>query len=156
RSLPRMGLRYIAQADDTAGHVDPDTLVTSHPFDRVVARLVCDPAVVHFSRAEGRGRQGGADRRSDTASPAAFKNGLRLVMFEWQGTREPRLWKWVRVTEPRDATAEEVSAAVFERFDGRSHTEHAYALTAAPPYFRVPPDWARRFRAAAEHAPASE
>ena len=151
RSLPRMGLRYVAQADDYHGELAPDQLVASHPFDRVVARLLCDPAVARFVPAHGK-----AAKRSDTASPAAFKNGIRLVMFEWQGARDPKLWNWVRATEPADARPEEVAASVFERGDGQSHTEHAYALTAAPPYFRIPPEWARKFPAAAEHAPAAQ
>jgi hypothetical protein len=150
-SLPRMGLRYVAQADDYHGQLAPDQLVTSHPFDRVVSRLLCDPAVVRFVPAHGKP----AEQR-DIAAPAAFKNGIRLVMFEWQGARDPKLWNWVRATEPADARPEEVAAAVFERGDGQNHTEHAYALTAAPPYFRIPPEWARKFPAAAEHAPVAE
>lgn len=151
RSLPRMGLRYVAQADDYRGQLAPDQLVTSHPFDRVVARLLCDPTVARYVPAHGK-----PGRRADTASPAAFRDGLRLVMFEWQGARDPKLWNWVRVTEPADARPEEVAASVFERGDGQSHTEHAYALTAAPPYFRIPPAWARKLPAAAEHAPRAE
>lgn len=145
RSLPRMGLRYIAQADDYHGQVPPEMLVTSEPFDRVVARLLCDPAVARFVP------HGKPDKRADTAT--AFKNGIRLVVYEWQGARDPRLWNWIRVTEPADPRPEEVAASVFTGRDGENHTEHAYALTAAPPYFRIPPDRARKFPAAAEHAP---
>jgi hypothetical protein len=76
------------------------------------------------------------------------------VTFEW--VREPKLWNWVRVIEPADARPEEVAASVFERGDGQNHTEQAYALTAAPPYVRIPPAWARKFPAAAEHAPRDE
>ena len=148
RSLPRMGLRYVAQADDYHGQVSPEMLVTSEPFDRVVARLLCDPAVARFVPAHGK-----PDKRADTAAPAAFKNGIRLVMFEWQGARDRRLWNWIRVTEPADPRPEEVAASVFAGSDGENHTEHAYALTAAPPYFRIPPERARKFPAAAEHAP---
>jgi hypothetical protein len=150
-SLPRMGMRYVAQADSYHGELVADQLVTSHPFDRVVARLLCDHTVARFVPAHGK-----AAKHSDTASPAAFKDGIRLVMFEWQGARDPKLWNWVRVTEPADARPEEVAASVFERNDGQNHTEHAYALTAAPPYFRIPPEWARKFPAAAEHAPSAE
>src|SRR5262249_54033208 len=62
-------------------------------------------------------------------------------------------WNWIRVLDPVDAKPEEVAATVFERGDGQSHTEYAYALTAAPPYFRVPPDTAHRFHEAAQYAP---
>ena len=151
QSLPRMGLRYVAQADDYAGELVPDMLVASHPFDRVVARLLCDHLVVRFVPAHGK-----ATKRGDTASPAAFRDGIRLTTFEWQGARDRKLWNWVRVAEPADARPEEVAASVFERGDGQNHTEQAYALTAAPPYFRIPPAWARKFPAAAEHAPPPE
>jgi hypothetical protein len=149
RSLPRMGLRYVAQADDYHDPLAPDQLVTSHPFDRVAARLLCDPAVARFVPAHGK-----PGKRADTSSPSAFKDGIRLVTFEW--VRDPKLWNWVRVIEPADARPEEVAASVFERGDGQSHTEQAYALTAAPPYFRIPPARARNIPAAAEHAPRDE
>src|SRR5690606_4944297 len=35
RSVPRMGLRYVAQADDYHGSVFPDLLVASSPLDLV-------------------------------------------------------------------------------------------------------------------------
>jgi hypothetical protein len=149
-----MGLRYVAQADDFHGQLAPDQLVTSHPFDRVVAHLLCDPAVARFVPAHG--KPGSGASRGETASPAAFKNGIRLVTFEWQGARDHALWNWIRVTEPADARPEEVAASVFERGDGKSHTEEAYALTAAPPYFRIPPAQARKFPVAAAHAPVAE
>jgi hypothetical protein len=151
RSLPRMGLRYVAQADDYHGTIAADQLVTSQPFDRVVARLLCDPAVARFVPSHSR-----AAKHTDTAAPAAFKDGLRQVMFEWQGARDPKLWNWVRVTAPLDARPEEVASWVFERGDGQHHTEYAYALTAAPPYYRIPAPWARKLPGAAEHAPAME
>lgn len=148
-SLTRMGARYVAQADAYAGAVTPGLLVTSHPFDRVVARLLCDPAVARFTRAgaRARGREPASDR-------GAFRDGLRLVIFEWLGARDPALWNWIEVTEPRDATREDVAASLFERHDGENHTEYAYGLTAAPPLFRVPARWARAFPQAAAHAPA--
>lgn len=148
RSLPRMGLRYVAQADDYSGPVPPELLVASHPFDRVVAELLCDPAVARFT-----GGTKARDKR-DTHQPAAFKDGLRLVNVEWQGTSDPKLWNWVRAT-PASATAEEVAAVIFERGDGKNHTEYAYALVASPPFFRVAPRWARELPGAKEHAPAS-
>lgn len=149
RSLPRMGLRYVAVADDIVhGVVEPAELVASAPIDRVVARLVCDRGVVTYRRP----RRGEA--HGDTRSATAFRDGLRVVRFDWQGGRDAKLWNWVRVIEPVGARAEEVSAAIFERLDGVNHTELAYALTAAPPYFRVPARWARSLDGAREHAPS--
>jgi hypothetical protein len=148
RSLPRMGLRYVAQADDYAGAVPAELLVASHPFDRVVADLLCDPSVARFA-----GSSKARDKR-DTHQPGAFKDGLRLVSIDWQGAHDPKLWNWVRAT-PANATAEEVAAVIFERGDGKNHTEYAYALVASPPFFRVPPKWACELPGAKEHAPAS-
>jgi hypothetical protein len=48
RSIPRMGLRYVAQADDYHGSVYVEMLVASSPLDLVVAQLVCDSRVAHF------------------------------------------------------------------------------------------------------------
>src|SRR3569623_2737512 len=144
-----MGLRYVAQADDYAGAVPPELLVASHPFDRVVAILLCDRSVARFI---GAGKK--ANDKRDTHEPGAFKDGLKLVNVEWQGGHDPKLWNWVRAT-PANATAEEVAASVFERGDGKNHTEYAYALVASPPFFRVPPKWARELPGAKEHAPAA-
>jgi len=152
QSFPRIGLRYVAQADDYAGDVSPAMLVTSHPMDRVVARLLCDPSVVRFVHRHDK-RQGTRRKPEDTDARAAFKNGIRLATFEWQGAHDPKLWNYVRVTDPLDATREEVSAALYQRDDGENHTEYAYGLTGASPFFRLPPKWARAFKAATEHAP---
>jgi hypothetical protein len=48
-SLPRMGLRFVAVAEQQA-HVDvrPEALIASHPFDHVVARLLCDSTIAHY------------------------------------------------------------------------------------------------------------
>ena len=115
----------------------PTSSSPATPFDRVVARLLCDPAIARFVPAHGK-----PDKRADTAAPAAFKDGIRLVTFEW--VREPKLWNWVRVIEPADARPEEVAASVFERGDGQSHTEQSYTLTAAPPYLTRPSERTRR------------
>jgi hypothetical protein len=147
-SLARMGLRFVAVAEQQA-HVDvrPEALIASHPFDHVVARLLCDSTIAHYV-ADKHSRQ-----RRDTDARTAFKHGLRLAILEWQGQHDPKLWNWVKVVEPVDPTNEELAMAVFERGDGVNHTEYAYGITGAAPYFCIPPRWARELPGAKEHAP---
>lgn len=148
-SVARLTPRYVAQEEEQDGRVTPDAIVASHPFDRVVARLLCDPAVVQYKepkRGSKRPKQGPA---------RDFRDGLRLVSWEWQGDRDPKLWNWVRV-DPPDATAEEVSASLFDTPDSVNRTEYAYGLVAAPPYFQVSARWAKQFAAARAHAPATD
>ncbi len=145
-SLARMGPRYVAQADQTQGAVARDLLVASHPFDRVTARLFADDRLAAVAKGS-QPRQHG---------PGSFAGGLRVVThYEWQGARDPRLWNWLRVIDPPDATAEEVSMALFDarREGDEPATELAYGITGAPPFFRIPPAWARTFRDAARLAP---
>ncbi len=150
-SLPRMGRRYVAQAEEGGGSVSVAMLVTSHPFDRIVARLLCTPGAVARQLARrGRDRRGPGD---DTHAPTAFRHGLRLVTVEWQGARDPALWNWVRAVDPADASKEEVALALFDQHDGENHTELAYGLTGSAPYFQLPPRWARTLAGAREHAP---
>jgi hypothetical protein len=153
-SLPRMGLRYVAQADDYHGAVSADMLVASSPLDLVVARLVCDPQLARFvaAKQKGKGRRGA----HDTDAKTAFKDGLRLLSLEWMGPRDAKLWNYVRVVDCADATAEEVSNALYERGDGKNHTEYAYGLVLSLPYVRVPAAWARNMPGAKEHAPAKD
>lgn len=160
-AVPRMGRRYVAQAEGGGGAVTVGMLVTSHPFDRIVARLLCAPGVVQLTRVASskRGRRGGGrgegGRDSADLGDASedFRDGLRMVSFEWQGERDPALWNWVRVVEPADARKEEVAMAVFDRLDGENHTELAYGLTGSSPFFQVPPRWAKDLPGAREHAP---
>ena len=145
-SLARMGPRYVAQADQTHGAVARDLLVASHPFDRVTARLFAEDRLAAVAK--------GSQPRQHP--PGSFAGGLRVVThYEWQGARDPRLWNWLRVIDPPDATAEEVSMALFDarREGDEPATELAYGITAAPPFFRIPPAWARTFRDAARLAP---
>lgn len=150
-SSARMGVRYVAQAEAGSGQVTVPMLVTSHPFDRITARLLCSPGVVALGGARTSSGRGAA--RPDTDAPGAFKEGLRLVSFEWLGARDPALWNWVRVVEPIDARREEVAMAVLDRQDGELHTELAYGLTGSPPFFQIPPRWARDLEGARRHAP---
>jgi hypothetical protein len=153
-ALPRMGLRYVAQADEGNGNVTFDMLVTSHPIDLVVGRMLCDPKVVRYVPESGKRTKRQMASR-DTSRPDAFCDGIRLVFTEWQGDRDPRLWNYVKV-EPVDARPEEVAASLYEQLDGKRHTELAYALVAAPPFYRVPPQWARQFPHAKQYAPEKD
>ena len=157
-SLTRMGFRYAAQAEEMAkGHeneVQLGLLVTSHPFDRIVARLLTNKDVVRYVPPGGHSHGHGHDKKPrDTDAPTAFKNGIRLVRLEWQGDRDPALWNWVRAVDPPDATVEEVSASLFERGNGETNSQYAYGLTAAAPFFRVPPKWAYSMPGAHAHLP---
>lgn len=151
-SLGRLGRRYVAQqlAHGPGVRVTAEMLVLGHPFDRAVARLLCAPGVVRSGRGAARGR--GAAEEAPVQSD--FRDGLRVVAVQWQGERDARLWNWVRA-EPADATREEVAAALYSE-DGELHTEHAYALTAAPPYFQVPARWAREISGARAYAPPEQ
>lgn len=146
RSLPRMGLRYLAQLEEGGGQVSEQMLVTSHPMDQVVAKLLCMPGSL------GRSKLRGGAARSGTDRPEAFKQGLRLVELEWQGGRDPRLWNWVRAVAPSDASREEVAAQVFPA-DGVNNTQLAYMFSGSAPLFQLTPRWALQVPGAREHAP---
>ncbi len=141
-SLSRLGPRYHTQLAAGYHEVPLAALVTSHPFDRVTARLLCTPQLV---RPEGHGKAKGP------RDP--FREGLRVVMLEWQGARDPKLWNWVRAILPPDARPEEIALSLYELGDGENHTELAYGITGTAPFFCLPPRWARRFPQAREHAP---
>lgn len=148
RSLPRMGLRYLAQLEEGGGQVSEQMLVTSHPMDQVMAKVLCMPGSLGRSKLRG----GAAAARSSTDRPEAFKQGLRLVELEWQGGRDPRLWNWVRAVAPSDASREEVAAQVFPA-DGVNNTQLAYMFSGSAPLFQLTPRWALQVPGAREHAP---
>lgn len=141
-SLSRLGPRYHTQLAAGYHQVPLTALVTSHPFDRVTARLLCTPQLV---------RRAGHGKGKGPRDP--FREGLRVVMLEWQGARDPKLWNWVRAILPPDARPEEVALSLYELGDGENHTELAYGITGTAPFFCLPPRWARRFPQAREHAP---
>lgn len=141
-SLARLGPRYHTQLAAGYHEVPLAALVTSHPFDRVTARLLCTPQLV---------RPAGHGKAKGPRDP--FREGLRVVMLEWQGARDPKLWNWVRAILPPDARPEEIALSLYELGDGENHTELAYGITGTAPFFCLPPRWARRFPQAREHAP---
>src|SRR5262249_31088235 len=86
-------------------------------------------------------RRGAAGKPS--SEPAAFRDGLRFLEdWRWLGEQDPRLWNWIEVRSPTDARAEDVAATLLHR-TGEPPSHLAYGITAAPPYFRSEPAWAR-------------
>jgi hypothetical protein len=155
-SLKRIGLRWVAAAqhepnpeaatDPTAPLVHYNQIVTSAPIDRAVAFALCAVGSITLA--------GGTAGKAGTRKPQPLRP---VNTLEWQGGRDRSLWNWVKAIDPPDATLEEVAATLFKRHDGRYGGEatsfDAYALTAAPPMFGVPPSWAREMRGAKEYAP---
>jgi hypothetical protein len=157
-SLRRLGPRWVAAADqhvdaeamldETRSHVRYESLVTSMPIDRIVGRAITGPAVFDFRE--------DPKRAAAQEGPGAKAAGPRKVVLEWQGTRDPRLWNWVRAVDPADATVEEVAATLFRGSEakyGEQTTFLAYRLTAAPPLFGMAPSQARVFAEGRAHEP---
>jgi Domain of unknown function (DUF4157) len=160
-SLRRLGPRWVASADrgtsdearldDTRSFVTYESLVPSHPMDRLVGRAMTGAAVFELQSAP---EHAGKQPPGEEAAPQGAT--LRPVNFEWQGAHDPKLWNWVKA-DPPDASPEEVASSLFVHWKGTYGEQTsflAYLLTAAPPLFGVPPDWAIRFRDAKDHAPA--
>lgn len=145
-SLARMVPRYAAQrAQLHQRAVAPADLVAGHPLDRVTAQLLCDPRVVAAAAPLAVTAAGGAE---------AFQGGARyLAAWTWLGSEDATLWNWIRVTEPADATAEEVATTLFLGPTGAPQSQLAHELIAAPPYFAIPPARARKFAEARAHEP---
>lgn len=165
-SLRRMGSRYVAAADLLAARGMTDEqihlkltpeLVTSTPIDLLVARLISSNGAITYRAPTARDRA--TEERAATKGADGDRwsgprpGGLRSVRALWQGDRDPALWNWVRVEAPADATAEEVAATLFDDRDGTPRSYLAPFLTAAPPYFAIPPEWAARIPEARLHRP---
>lgn len=149
-SVYRLGPRYLAIAETlTSGSttVDPDDIARSHPMDRFTVGPMCHPGVFAVI-AEGKPR---------TKKSAAKRDPKQPVTLTWVGRKNKELWNWVRAS-PADATVEDVSAALFEYMTTRDHETRAdyYAtfLTAAPPMFGIPPQWAKTFEETKDFRPA--
>lgn len=138
-SITRMGTRAVVQLDAHPGQrVAGASVIGSCPLDGVVADLLVDRTLVdHVPPKKG-------DRDDTGGKP--FLKSLRTVAYEWQGTKDPKLWNWIKVTTPADATVEEVA-------DTFNHHEQAYRIAASPPYFGIPFEIARDVEQARAHAP---
>lgn len=141
-SARRLATRWVAVADGNpaARHLvnAPDSivtleqLVTSHPMDEVVARALTQHPVVQYAPPVG----------DEKPLPPDKIPGRRTVTVAWQAGK---LWNWVKA-DPPDATAEEVSAALYKDDFDRGQSFHAHRLVSAPPYFGVPEELARTFK----------
>jgi hypothetical protein len=136
-SLAHMVPRFVVQLEAKGKTpVEVADLVTSHPFDRVVARLLCDPEVVKPSPPPK-----GSRKRTETSDPRLFKDGVRfLTDYEWLGSKDIKLWNWIEARDPRDATPEDVAASLWLDIDA---SQYAYVVTQSGPFFRIDPRWAR-------------
>lgn len=150
-SFARMVPRFVALADDVRpAPVDVGQLVTSAPIDRLWAHVLTDPDLVRHVAPTG------APGEAPTpAGPGVFREGLRLVTYEWMGRQDPRMWNVLRVTSPADATSEEVADALYQ-YPGITATQshNAFAIVNAAPLFIVPRTWAAAFPEAVKYASA--
>src|SRR5262249_25943480 len=92
-AITRMGTRAVVQLDAHPGRrIGGASVVGSCPLDGVVADLLVDRSLVDH----GPPKKG--DRDDTGGKP--FLKSLRTVTYEWQGTKDPNLWNWVKVTQP--------------------------------------------------------
>jgi hypothetical protein len=166
-SLQRMGRRYVAAADPlaaagrTAEQIQLEIsagLVTSHPLDLLVARLLGTAGAVAYQPPAAGAAATKAQRELEREAQEAvaadpLTRGLRPVQLTWQGGEDPALWNWVRVTAPADVTPEEVAAALRRDPMLAARSYEAPFLTAAPPFFAIPAEWAAQHPEAARHRP---
>jgi hypothetical protein len=145
-SLARVGPRVVAAldglaastgADEVSGPREtsllaPGQVTPSHPMDTTVIQTLTAIAVAEVTPpAAG-------------PTPATTASSLRRVRYEWHD--DPRLWNWIRVAEPADASVEEVALAVL------GSSEQAFRLQGAAPFFALPPDVAAQQAPARAHA----
>ena len=141
-SIARMGTRAVVQWDENNGKpVHPSALVVSSPLDRVIGELLVQPEVVVY-KAKGKG---------DDTGGKPFQKPLQMVSGEWQGAKDEKLWNWIKVTSPRNATVEDVANTFAGEYGS---AQEAYRFAASPPYFGLPVDIALHTDGAREHAPA--
>jgi hypothetical protein len=137
-SVYRLGPRWVTIADTRKNGVDPSEIARSHPMDRHVVVALCKEGVFELLP-EAAGSKSKTEKKEAQAGP-------RKIELTPVGKEHPDLWNWVRAS-PTDATPEEVSAELFGYMTERDHETRAdyYAafLTAAPPMFGIPPQWAK-------------
>ena len=151
-SLRRLAPRFAAAAEHdpkTVGDVEYSQLALSHPIDHHVAKTMVQ---------RGRGRNVQYIPHAGKPDKATKPRALRTVELEWQGSKNPSLWNWVKATKPADASVEEVAATLYSS-GGHNHryesgSAQAYGITAAPPLFGLPPSWAEQIPGAKQHMPA--
>jgi hypothetical protein len=134
----RLAEGAVEDAPITAGE-----LVASRPMDEVVARLLCDPRALAPVAARP---------RAATGDHSPLGGGLRpITEWRWLGERDPKLWNWVEIGQPFDATPEEVAAQFF--YDPLPIVGQ---LTGTAPRYRVPPKLAVTVPSAHRYMPSGE
>jgi hypothetical protein len=143
-SLVRLMPRYLIQVDEVHPRAPEHTdIVAGHAMDEVVARMLCDQSLVGQVGKPARS----AGRKKDEPHEL-FRDGVKLVYkWEWLGEKDSRMWNWIKIDDPADATPEDLSYHLWN-----TPARAAY-ITKTGPYFRVHPGWAHPFVDAAKHAP---
>ncbi len=132
QSMERMGARYVAAYDASGGEVKAIDLARTDAMDGVAARLLTQ----EFVRVMG-----------PLPKPERGHGARKPKKWHWLGKRDVGLWNWIEVTDPPDASAEDVVLLLppdvppMVEGDGR--------------FFRMPEDWSRTQPGAAEYAPSS-
>ncbi|MEO8336952.1 MAG: DUF4157 domain-containing protein [bacterium] len=145
-SIARMGMRTVVQLDQHhAERLRASQIVASCPLDGVIAEVLTTPGtVMHVPK-----KAGGAD---DTRGKP-FAKGARDVKFEWLGVKDRKLWNWIHVTSPVNATAEDVAQTPLTAEDDIEDSNRAYRLAVSPPYFGIPFELAKEVPQARKYAP---
>jgi hypothetical protein len=114
-------LELMVEGGDMSGAREPSNqeVFASHPLDPYVIGAL--PGKLDINYAEYR------KAFPEAAIQKQLRSGLRPVTFDFQ--MAAGAWNWIRVTSPKDPTAEEVAKTLYG-----SETS-AYKLTAAPPLF---------------------
>jgi hypothetical protein len=141
-ALPRVGMRAVVQWDRAKGAPDPDEIVASSPLDILLGGVLADKSAVTWTP-----KKAGAP--SDTEGDV-FRNGTKLVKFEYAGAKDSNLWNWVKVTTP-NATAEDLAATPLGAGVPPVGSDQAYRFAISPPYFGVPIEIARHIDEFKQH-----
>lgn len=144
-SLMRMGERVRALIDRDEKMPRASTVVASCPLDGVFAELLTTAGNFLFLP----GKQGDKPKQP----PRRGTTETREVTFVWMGKHDPALWHWIKVTEPKDATAEDVAHTPIAGGEVLDGSEQAYRIAANPPYFGIPIETARLVKEATDYAP---
>jgi len=103
----------------------PAGLAFSHPIDPYVYAALRQNTYVDAVR-----YRAAHPEEFTAAAAAADERPLRAVQFEWMAAQQ--LPSWIRVTQPNDATIEEVANTLYGEATG------ANRLIASPPMFGIP------------------
>jgi hypothetical protein len=144
-SITQMGTRLRVHLDVHGAPMPPATaLVASTAMDRIVGEVLVQRGVLVADWSK---------RKTDDTPATPFARGVREVEYEWMGSRDPRLWNWIRVTSPKNATAEDVAHTPLARGEVIDGSEQAHRIAASPPFFGIPFETAKLVPEAIKYAP---